>query len=545
MKDFSIEIKPDNSEISKAMEFVERSLSQCNIKGKDKTKSLLLTEEHLVELVKVVPDTNSISIKIRKFLGKTTITMLAKSMSPINVPDPDMNISYDTYESAPNAEAAIRNMIIRANSDVLRKSYRNNTNKIIITAGESTQKNLMHVLFSMLLSLIICIIMRLVLPASVNSFVNSYIFLTIKTLFLNALKAIITPLIFFSIAAAVASITDLSEFGKIGIKVMIFYTSTTLVATIIALSAYNIINPGSFGEFSYMIQDGEAIGDQTTVSLLDTLIDIVPSNFFGAFVNSATLQLIFLGILVGAVVPLMGDKTEKIATFLSAANDLFLRIGTVITKCLPVAVFAFIGSMVLTMDTEVISTLMTLFVCILLGMILMMLFYLLIVTILTKTNPAAFFKNAFPAWLNAFALSSSNASMAFTMNTCDKKLKISPKLYSFSIPLGATINMDGFVIVLTISFLFLSKVFGFALSGGEILTLILTIILLSFGSPGIPGISTICMSVLLMQYHIPMEALALFIGIDAITDPLNTANNVFGDLVGTFCISRRNGMVQE
>jgi Na+/H+-dicarboxylate symporter len=545
MMDFSITLKPDNSQISEAIEFVESSLSKCNIKGNDMTKPLLLTEEHLVELVKVVPADNSITIKVRKFLGKTTITMQAKSTSPISVGTPDSNISFDGYESAPNAEAAIRSMIINANRDVLRHSYRNGTSTIVITAGESSHKNLMRVLFSMVLALVTCIIARLLLPASVCTFINDYIFITIKTIFLNALKTIIAPLIFFSIAASVSSITDLSEFGKIGIKVMAFYTFTTIVATIIALVAYGIINPGSFNELSYMAQGAEVTESQEMVSFLDTVIDIIPDNFLGAFVNSATLQLIFLGLLVGAVVPLMGDQREKIASFLSSANELFLRIGTVITKCLPIAVFAFIGSMVLTMDTTVIKTLLTVFICIILSMVAMMIFYLAVIAILTKSNPATFFKNALPAWLNAFALSSSNAAMTFTMNTCDKKLKISPKLYSFSIPLGATINMDGFVIVLTISFLFLAKAFGLELTGGDIFTLIITIILLSFGAPGIPGVSTICMSVLLMQYHIPMEALALFIGIDAIADPLCTANNVFGDIVGTFCIARRNGMVQD
>ncbi len=105
--------------------------------------------------------------------------------------------------------------------------------------------------------------------------------------------------------------------------------------------------------------------------------------------------------------------------------------------------------------------------------------------------------------------------------------------------------MDGFVIVLTISTLFLAKEFGIELSTGEIGSMIVTIILLSFGAPGIPGVSTICMSVLLFQFHIPMEALALFIGIDAVTDPLNTANNVFGDIVGTFCVGKRSGMMRQ
>ncbi len=544
MKDFNTRVQSNTENLTQAMTYIDEKLNECKLNKKDKAKALLLTEEYLVEFFKNVPKEDNIIIKIKKLLGKTTITIMGKSSVAIDTLNPEAQIQYDAYESAPNAEAAIRGMILNANRDIVRQSYRNNTNKVVITAGVSGQKNLINVLFSMLCALVLCTIMRLSLPETITGAINTYLFMTIKTIFLNALKTVVAPLIFFSIAASVSSITDLSEFGKIGAKVMAFYATTTMVATIVALTAYNIINPGSFNELSYMIKGAEAAENHQMVSILDTLIDIVPSNFFGAFVNSSTLQLIFLGILIGGVVPVMGEKTEKIATFLSTANELFLTVATTITKCLPIAVFAFIGSMVLTLDVQVLKTLVSLFVCILLGMIFMLIFYLLAVLIVTRSNPIDFFQKAIPAWLNAFALSSSNAAMAFTMNTCDKKLRISPKLYSFSIPLGATINMDGFVIVLTIAFLFLSKVFGITLSTGEIVALIVTIILLSFGAPGMPGVSTICMSVLLLQFNVPMEALALFIGIDAITDPLNTANNVFGDIVGSYCVARRNGMMQ-
>jgi len=545
MKEYTTAIRARDEELSGAIEFIEKSLIACKTNSKDKIKALLLAEEYLVEVFKSTPADESITIKIKKFFGTTRIIMMAKGKEAITMVPPDSHMDFESYDSAPNAEAAIRSMIINANSDVLRQSYRNGTNKVVITAGASSQKNLIYVLSSMLLAVVVGVLMRLALPEAVCNAVNDYVFMSVKTIFLNALKTVIAPLIFFSIAASVSSISDLSEFGKTGAKVMGFYATTTLAATIVALLSYHLINPGSFGELAYMIKGAGAVESQEMVSILDTLIGIIPDNFFGAFVNSSTLQLIFLGILVGGVVPLMGERTEKVASFLATANELFLKIATTITKLLPIAVFAFIGSMVLTLDVQVLKTLLSLFICIFAGMLLMMAFYLMVVMIMTKSNPIAFAKNVMPAWLNALALSSSSASMPFTMDTCDKKLKISPKLFSFSIPLGATINMDGFVIVLTIAFLFLAKVFGVELHSGDIGTLILTIILLSFGAPGMPGVSTLCMSVLLLQFHIPMEALTVFIGIDALTDPLNTANNVLGDIVGTYCIGKRNGLMKE
>lgn len=540
MHDFSAGFVPEDQNLPGALEFVEEKLTLCKVNRKDRIKAMLLAEECIVGLFQCVQKDEHISIRVKKFLGKTTITITGKSLEKIRMNSLAPGIDPKDFESAPNAEAAIRSMIINANRDVLRESFRNGTNRIEITAGSSSQKNLMYVLFSMLLAAVICSLMRLVLPDYFNKIVNDYIFTAVKTVFFNVLKAVIGPLIFFSIAAAVSSITDLSEFGKTGVRVMVFYGATTLVSVIAALASYYLVDPGSFNEFSYMINEAEIVSDTGNVSILNTLLDIVPSNFFGAFVNSATLQLLFLGVLIGGVVPRMGDKTEKIAAFLSTANELFLRVTAVITKCMPVAVFAFVGSMVLTMDYAVIRSLPSLFLCILLGTGLIIAFYLAAVLIMTRTNPLTFLKNAAPACLNAFALSSSNASMPSTMNVCDKKLGISPKLYSFSIPLGTTVNLNGLVILLTTAFMFLSKVFGIELSGWDMGALILTITLLSLGCPGIPGSATICMSVLLMQFHVPMEALAVFVGISTIIDPLSTANNVLGNITGTFCIGKRS-----
>ncbi len=545
MKEYTTVIKADYEELSGAIGFIEQSLIACKTSSKEKIKATLLAEEYLVELFKNIPADENITIKVRKFFGKTSIIMMARSNEAVTMMPPGSYLDFESYDSAPNAEAAIRSIIINANSNILSQSYRNKTNKIVITAGVSSQKNLMYVLFSMLMAVVVGIIMRILLPEAVCNAVNKYVFMSVKTLFLNALKTVIAPLIFFSIATSVSSISDMSEFGKTGVKVIGFYTITTLAATIIALLSYSLINPGSFGELAYMIKGTEAAGSQEMVSVLDTLLNIVPDNFLGAFVNSSTLQLIFLGILVGGVVPYLGEKSEKVASFFSSANDLFLKVATTITKCMPIAVFAFIGSMVLSMDVQVIKTLLSLLICILVGMLLMMAFYFMIIMLTTKSNPLTFARDVMPAWLNAFSLSSSSASMPFTMNTCEKKLGISPKLFSFSIPLGATINMDGFVIFLTIAFLFLAKVFGVELHGGDLGTLILTIILLSFGAPGMPGVGTVCMSVLLLQFHIPMEALTVYIGIDALIDPLCTANNVLGDIVGTYCIGKLNGLVQE
>ena len=547
MATYNFDVLASRENITKGVEFIEEAITKCGVKSKKKVKTLLLSEECLAEIINNVPEGETISIKVKKTLFRTTVTIVVKSDHEITIDGIDADIDLTSYDSMPNAEATIRSMILRANSEILCQSYRNNTNKMVIISGESSQKNLFTMLISMGLAIVVCLFMRLFLQESLYLKIDQYVFVTIKTLFMNALKMIIGPMVFFSIASCVSSLTDLSEIGKIGGKVMLFYTITSVLAVGAALIAFGIVRPGEFNGLSYMVSNASsnAATQTESINLLNTFINIVPDNIFTAFTNSDTLQIIFLAILLGGIATKLGGKSQAIANFFSAGDEFFQGVAAAITKCMPIAVFGFIGSMVLSMDVKVLLEIVSVLLTALLGMGIIMLGYMTIVLVYSKTNPIWFIKQALPAMFNAFALSSSNASMAFTMKTCDKNLGIDQKLYSFSIPLGATINMDGGIIVMATSFLFLAKSFGVTLSVGDLIILLVTVVLLSFGCPGICGASVVCMSVLFIQFGVPMEALSIYMGIITLIDPVDTANNIAGDLAGTYCIAKRNNMLKQ
>ena len=531
---------PDLKNLSETVEKVEDTLKGYNIKQKEVSKAVLLTEEMLVILAHNTDEGEKITVKIKK----SYIELASKGTEIKSKAVDNMGIDLSAAEIHPDAENAIRNMLITANKERFYSKYSNGINHIKIYVGEKTQKALMVTLYSFLIAIVAGSLMRLFVPQNINSLLDEYIFDSVKTLFLNALNMIIGPLVFFSLASCVSTIKDLRELGKLGGKVMGFYVFTTAVAVGMGFLMFHLFNPGTFGEF-VGIQTEEVTTEVTSISFKDTILGIVPSNIIDAFATSNTLQIIFLAIIVGVAAGMLGKYSDSVAEVLAKANALVLKIASLITWFLPAMIFSSMVSMIITADFSTFKSMFSVAIAMFAANFGMVVAYMLIVLIFAKTNPIAFIRKTFSAFINAFALSSSNAAMAHTMDVCDKKLGVSPKVYSFSIPLGATINMDGTSVVLTLTVLFFAKTFGITLTPSDYVSMIFTVIVLSMGCPGIPGAGMVCASVLLRQFGIPLDALAMIVGLYSVIDPLTTADNVMGDMTGTYVIAKRSGLVRK
>ena len=539
-----ISIQSDLSHLAEGIEFVEDTLKKCGCKPKDVSKTLLMTEELLVLLFQKTEPSKKIFITVSKFLGTVKVVLVAEGSELIASELSIAKADFFEDDMGPDAENVIRKIVLNSQRDKFSFAYRNGVNRIQMIASQSSQKNLIYALCAFLAAFAIGVPLRMFLPSNVVDSVDNYLFDPIKTAFMHALKMVMIPMIFFSIASCIASFKDLRKLGRIGGKVMGFYAFTTTIAVALGFLFYRIFDPGTFGEMISM-SIGERVQTADAVSVKDTFVGIVPSNLVQAFANADTLQIIFLAILIGTAAGMLGNRSERMSELLSDANELFLKVASIITKFLPLMIFAAMASLISTVDIGVMKSLFSFVVSLIVANIAMLIAYLVIVLIFAKVNPLWYFKNAFSAWLNAFAISSSNAVMPYTMEVCDKKLRISSRIYSLSIPLGATINMDGLSIVLIISSLFFANAFGITLSPTDIASLIFTVVVLSLSCPGIPGGGIICMSVLLKQCGVPLEALGVFVGVHSLTDPIITANNVFGDMTGTYIVARRNGMMQK
>ena len=364
-------------------------------------------------------------------------------------------------------------------------------------------------------------------------------------MFLNALKIVIGPVIFFSIVSCISQFKDLSELGRIGAKVMGTYMITTVIAVLLSFGISMVFHPGAFGFALALEENMEAVSVNLNMdtSLLHTIINIVPSNFLSPFLESDTLQIIFLAVICGASVGLIGEHTATLQEFFESCNSLFLTITTILSRLIPLIVFCSVAVMIENMGRASLVSIFGYAGVELFAIFCMMLIYGLMVLILGRLNPITFFKKNREGMLTSFTLSSSSAAMPTNMRICKDLLGISPKVCNFSIPLWATVNMDGTCIFLTITGLFLARAYGVAVPDSVLLPLAITIILLSLGCPGIPGASIVCLCVILANLGVLIEAIGLIMGINPFLQMVNTMSNTTGDIAASLIVARSEGLL--
>ncbi len=356
---------------------------------------------------------------------------------------------------------------------------------------------------------------------------------------------VIGPVIFFSIVSCISQFKDLSELGRIGAKVMGTYMITTVIAVLLSFGIYMVFQPGAFGFALALGENMEAVSFDLNMdtSLLHTIINIVPSNFLSPFLQSDTLQIIFLAVLCGAAIGLVGEHTATLQEFFEACNSLFLTITTILSRLIPLVVFCSVAAMIENMGRASILSIFGYAGIYLIAILCMMLIYGLMVLILGRLNPITFFKKNREGMLTSFTLSSSSAAMPTNMRICTDSLGISPKVCNFSIPLGATVNMDGTCVFLTITGLFLARAYGVTVPQSAMVSLAITIILLSLGCPGIPGASIVCLCVILANLGVPIEAIGLIMGINPFLQMANTMSNTTGDIAASLIVARSEGLL--
>ena len=311
----------------------------------------------------------------------------------------------------------------------------------------------------------------------------------------------------------------------------------------VGLLVYEIVQPGSgvtpdVGTYVYS-------AETTELSILDSIVNIVPTSFVGAFTNMEMLQIIFLAILTGAAATLLdnGGDRQRVSDFLGLMNRLFLKIASIVMKAIPLVTFCAMTLLVLDMDGAMILALLKLVLSMGLGAVCMFVVYSLLLLLSLRRNPAKFFKKCIPNFISFITFCSTSAVMPQSLETCRKELGISPKISSFSMPLGSTINMDGACVYLTISILFLSAVYQVPITAGMLVQIGVTILILSMGAPPIAGAGFICLSILVQQVGIPLESLGILMGIDQIMSMCRTLINGTGDFVGTASVAKSENLM--
>ncbi|SFA83927.1 Na+/H+-dicarboxylate symporter [Lentibacillus halodurans] len=354
-------------------------------------------------------------------------------------------------------------------------------------------------------------------------------------LFLRLIQFIIVPLIVSSLITGVASTGSMETLGRIGGKTFLYYVSTTFVAVSIGLLAAFLFSPGTGVDISTSREVPEATETDGVVSVL---LNIIPTNPMESLSSANILQIIFFSIFIGIGITMVGQKAEPVQRFFEGFAEIMYKITWIIMKLIPIGIFGLLAPIIGEYGLSVLMPLIKLISVVAIACIIHALVtYSIAVKTFAKMNPLQFFKGIAPASLVAFSTQSSSGTLPVTIKCSEDNLGVSKKISSFILPLGATINMDGTSLYLSIATLFTAQAYGVELTFTQIMIVVLIGTLGSIGAAGVPGAGLVMLTLVLTTLNLPLEAIALIAGVDRFMDMFRTAVNITGDASGTAVIN--------
>lgn len=408
--------------------------------------------------------------------------------------------------------------------------------------NKSKKMNLTTKIF---ISLVLGVITGLVLhPMRDNLIVDKYllnfVFNFLGNGFVRAIRMVVVPLVLCSLVMGSAGIEDVTKLGRIGIKTLFFYLSTTAFAVVLALVGGNIINPGKGIELANIATT--AVKTPETKPFVEILLDMIPINPVEALANGNMLQIIVFAILLGVALSLLGEKATNVKKLFEEGNAISLKLVEIIMKFAPLGVYGLIAKTFTTLGYVALIPLFKYFI----GVIIILFIHCLvtyqgILVLFGKYNPIKFFKGFAPTMMVGFSTASSSACLPSSLKTVQETFGVSKTISSFTIPLGNTINMDGTAVMQGIATIFIAQIYGKDLTMAHYVSIILTATLASIGTAGVPGVGVIMLGMVLVQVGLPLEGIGLVMGIDRFVDMFRTMINVTGDAVCTLVIAKTEG----
>lgn len=370
-------------------------------------------------------------------------------------------------------------------------------------------------------------------PEIANNYIKPF-----GTLFLNLIKLVIVPLVFSSLVVGTCSMDDVRKLGRIGGKTIAYYLFTTAFAVTIGLILANVTNVGG----GYTIPVDAKVEIAEAPNVIDTLLNIIPSNPLKALVEGNMLQVIAFALIIGAGIIGIGEKGKNLQNFFDSFAEVMYKIIAVIMEYAPIGVFALIVPVVAINGPAVLLPLLKLIIVVYAGCAIHALFtYSLTVWGFAKVTPLQFFKGVAPAMIFAYTTASSSATLPINMKRCQENLGVPKSICSFTLPLGATVNMDGTAIYQGICAFFIAQIYGLDLSISAQLTIILTATLASIGTAGVPGAGMIMLGMVLQSVGLPIEGIAIIAGVDRILDMMRTMINITGDAACSVIVAATEG----
>ena len=368
------------------------------------------------------------------------------------------------------------------------------------------------------------------------------LFDVVGRIFVSLLKLLVVPLVLVSLICGASSLGDSARMGPIALKTIGLYLATTAIAVSVALLFANLVDPGANVE----MVSSATFQASSAPPLADVLVDMVPSNPVRAMAEGKMLQIIVFALLVGYAISHAGEQGRRIGSFFRDMEVVVMKMVEILMALAPYGVFALLAKLFATMGLGAIVNLAAYFFTVV-GVLLFhaLVVYSLLFKGLTGLSPRMLYTKIRPVWAFAFSTASSGATLPVTLNTVERRMGVHNSVAGFSIPLGATINMDGTAIMQGVATVFIAQVYGVELSMAALMTVVLTATLASIGTAAVPGVGLITLSLVLEQAGLPVEGIALIIGVDRLLDMVRTAVNVTGDMTVSVIVAKSEGQFDE
>ena len=408
-----------------------------------------------------------------------------------------------------------------------------------------TPKNLTrNILLGMLLGFVVGAVFYYleIFPEGVKNFVSMYIFNLGGSIFINLLKMLIIPLVFFSLVSGISSLTNMKSLGNISLKTIALYLSTTAIAVSLSLVIGSIFKPGS--GYSSDIAPPERLPEGQ--GIYETILGIFPSNIIEAMAQNQMLAVVFFSILFGIALNKTNHLTGNFSNVFEKLNTVFMQLVIMIISFAPIGVFCLIGKFVITDGLDIFQEAFKYVLLLILVLIMHALItYTMILKIFTNLNIFTFFRKMKEVVIFAFSTSSSAATIPVTLKTVQNDLGVDKNVSSFVIPVGATINMDGTAIMQGMATVFIAQMYGIDLTLIQYVQVVMLAVVTSIGTAAVPSAGTITLIIILQQFGIPLEGIGIILAVDRILDMIRTSVNVTGDAAVACVVANSENLLDK
>ena len=380
------------------------------------------------------------------------------------------------------------------------------------------------------------------IPSSLENFIQVYVFNLGGAIFINLLKMLIVPLVFFSLVSGISSLSNLQSLGNITLKTVSLYLGTTAIAVSLSLFVASIFKPGA--GYSSNIAAPERLPEGQSV--YSTILDIFPSNIIEAMANNQMLAIVFFSILFGLALSKTNHLTGNLSESFEKLNTVFMQLVLMIMSYAPIGVFCLIGKFVITDGLDIFQEAF-MYVVLLISVLIFhaIVTYSIFLKIFTNLSPLVFFKKMRETAIFAFSTSSSAATIPVTLKTVTTDLGVNKNIASFVIPVGATINMDGTAIMQGMATVFIAQMSGIDLSIFQYMQVVLLAVVASVGAAAVPSAGTITLVIILQQFGLPLEAIGIILAVDRILDMIRTSVNVTGDATVACIVAHSESLLDK